>query len=344
MITCPHNEWLKLHRDRDEWSITYEGRLQKLVADMTHADTQYPSLLLFIGKKNKKQALRALFPAINHKRRSVQGIISLNIDPTTADAENPMLFAEANPENLPIKLNETADCCHETKRYRLDWVSDQYPKPETGDVVDRIYSLLLLPFTDVLCLFAEDFLSLEEVSNLLCRWAERGQESAISRPRVIIIVTQTVNSADFIKSLPDVSKSFSSVTIIALLDAVEVSPTARYFPLKDALLREADYARRAKITEQALFSATHLRAFFHKALIHFTTTTSLPFSFFRASREGSDIDDQFSAHLGSFLQLCYQHEVSLDDAATYIASAILVDSSPPGMHRKILRPPIPTGH
>ena len=44
-------------------------------------------------------------------------------------------------------------------------------------------------------------------------------------------------------------KSFSSITIIALLDAVEVLPTARYFSLKDALLQEADYARQVKITE-----------------------------------------------------------------------------------------------
>ena len=158
-------------------------------------------------------------------------------------------------------------------------------------MVKRIYLLLLFPFTNVLCLFAEDFLSLEEVSNLLCRWAERGQESAISWPCVIIITTQTVNSMDFIKSLLDVSKSFSSVIIMALLDAVEVLLTTRYFLLKDALLWEADFARRAKITEQALFSATHFRVFFHKVLIYFTTTISLPFSFIHASREGSNINN-----------------------------------------------------
>ncbi|XTI83842.1 hypothetical protein V2W45_1223890, partial [Cenococcum geophilum] len=160
------------------------------------------------------------------------GIIRLNIDLTTAGAENLMLFAEANLENLLIKLSKTVDCCHKTKRYRLDW---------TKDMVDRIYSLLLLPFTNVLCLFAEDFLSLEEVLNLLYRWVKRGQELVISRLYVIIIVTQIVNSADFIKSLLDVLKSFSSVTIIALLDAMEVSLTTRYFLLKDALLQEADY-------------------------------------------------------------------------------------------------------
>ena len=158
-------------------------------------------------------------------------------------------------------------------------------------MVNRIYSLLLFPFTDVLYLFAEDFLSLEEVSNLLYRWAEQGQELAISRPHIIIVTTQTINSVDFIKSLLDVLKSFSSVTIMALLDAVKVLLTARYFPLKDTLLQEADFARQAKITEQTLFSVTHLRAFFYKALIHFTTTTSLPFSFFHASRERSNIDD-----------------------------------------------------
>jgi len=44
-------------------------------------------------------------------------------------------------------------------------------------------------------------------------------------------------------------KSFSSVTIIALLDAVEILLTARYFLLKDALLQEANYTWQAKITE-----------------------------------------------------------------------------------------------
>jgi len=46
---------------------------------------------------------------------------------------------------------------------------------------------------------------------------------------------------DFIKSLLDVLKSFSSVIIIALLDAVEVLLTIYYFLFKDAFLQEADY-------------------------------------------------------------------------------------------------------
>jgi len=85
-----------------------------------------------------------------------------------------MLFAKANLETPPIKLSEIVECYYKTKRYRLDWVSNQYPKPEIGDMVNRIYLLLLLPFTDILYLFIEDFLSLEEVLNLLYRWAERG--------------------------------------------------------------------------------------------------------------------------------------------------------------------------
>jgi len=83
-----------------------------------------------------------------------------------------MLFTEANPENLLIKPSKTADCCYKTKQYRLNWVSDQYPKPKTKNIVNRIYSLLLLPFTNILYLFIEDFLSLDKVLNILYRWAE----------------------------------------------------------------------------------------------------------------------------------------------------------------------------
>jgi len=103
-------------------------------------------------------------------------------------------------------------------------------------VVNRIYLLLLLPFTNVLYLFIEDFLSLEKVLNLLYRWAEQSQESIISQLYIIIVTTQTVNSIDFIKSLLDILKSFSSITIIALLNTVEVLLTTHYFLLKDTLL------------------------------------------------------------------------------------------------------------
>ena len=103
-------------------------------------------------------------------------------------------------------------------------------------MVDRIYSLLLLLFINVLYLFIKDFLNLKEVLNLLYRWAEQSQESIISQLYIIIVTTQTVNSIDFIKSLLDILKSFSSITIIALLNTVEVLLTTRYFLLKNTLL------------------------------------------------------------------------------------------------------------
>jgi len=61
---------------------------------------------------------------INHKQHSVQHIISLNIDPTTAGAKNLILFAEANLETPLIKLSKIIEYCYKTKWYRLNWVSD----------------------------------------------------------------------------------------------------------------------------------------------------------------------------------------------------------------------------
>ena len=337
MASCAHVEWLQLCQDQKELSIVYGARLRKLVEGMTRARTQYPSLLFFVGKKTKTRALRALFPENNHTRRRGHGIANLHIDSITADTEKPILFADADLEGGLVEQSGILCHCHEITRYRIDWADERDP---TKDIMNKLYARLFFAFTDVLCLFAEDCGGLDGVTERLRSWVNIGPGSSMIRPRVVIVTTQEPKPdyGCFAELLPDLSRSFSAVKVVNLLDIADVSSTARHIPLKDALLREADVARRARINDRTLFSAIHLRAFFDRALRQTAATVSDPFDFVHASRERNEVDSRFSLHLSAFLRLCLDDEISLDSIASFVASATLMDAFPPGMHRK---PPDP---
>jgi hypothetical protein len=59
-----------------------------------------------------------------------------------------------------------------------------------------------------------------------------------------------------------------------------------------------------------------------------------PFDYIRASRHGNELQADYKDYLTSFLRLGAASGVFYDNMAAYIASTILFDTYPPGMHRK----------
>ncbi|KAK4983938.1 hypothetical protein LTR66_008655, partial [Elasticomyces elasticus] len=102
----------------------------------------------------------------------------------------------------------------------------------------------------------------------------------------------------------------------------------------DKLLGEMDLARQVRIENRTLFSANHLQAFLDRAPKHVTSTASAPFSFIRASREQNPVGEEFATHVGRFLRLCIDGGAPEQFITSCTASAIIIDSFPPGMHRK----------
>ncbi|KAK4973279.1 hypothetical protein LTR28_011530 [Elasticomyces elasticus] len=93
-----------------------------------------------------------------------------------------------------------------------------------------------------------------------------------------------------------------------------------------------DLARQVRIENRTLFSANHLQAFLDRAPKHVTSTASAPFSFIRASREQNPVGEEFATHVGRFLRLCIDGGAPEQFITSCTASAIIIDSFPPGMH------------
>lgn len=115
MTICKHLGWLQVTGGK-EVALINPGRLTRIVGELTNPTAQQPSVLFFIGRKAKTQALRELFP--NHiKKGRYDGIATLRVDNTSLYSDHPVLFAESDPSTTVVSTLDTS--CHETESFPI---------------------------------------------------------------------------------------------------------------------------------------------------------------------------------------------------------------------------------
>ena len=328
-----HIAWVEII-NHDGIFIRDEGRMAQLEKEMTKPAEQYPSCVLFIGKAVKDQAIRHVFRHNTRKKSADDGIVNLRLNASTSLFRNPILFADSNPSiRIPARISPTPN----TVSYPTVW-----PLSHDSSVYEILFGRLLFMFCDVICVFADDFPSLEKVAENLKNWAKVASASGTLVPaKVIIVASSNCSSAtydqlqrdDFQSILsngnPDhLHEAFSSITFMHLAND-QISPMARHRPLREQILRELDEVRHCRVYNRCLFSAVHLSAFFTLAVQHVAKSVREPYDFIRASQYLSAGTD-FDKHFCTFLHLTIKARIPRNDAASFIASSILLDSYPPG--------------
>ncbi len=340
MAPCTHSTWLyfsKIH----ELTLYDEGRFARLLNDLSDATTQQPSLLLFVGRQAKNTALRELFPFNSFKKKRNTGGVDLRLDTTTITSNYPIFIVDSDSK-LETSTTLSKSTCHEVRSYRLHW---ECP-PQLG-VSDILYARLLFLITDVICIFADDFNSPTEIVALLKSWAAAGSASCLPRlvrPRIVIVTTEDEASITFnvlqaqdLKfglGQQDLINFFSSIIVLYLTRA-PISSLARHRRLKEVLLRHADEMRQLRQQARQLYSAVHLHRFFREAVSHVSQTVERPFNFIQASRVSNPIRDEYGKHLAAFVRLADLHGIACEETASLIASGMLMDAYPPGMHSRL---------
>ena len=214
-----------------------------------------------------------------------------------------------------------------------------------------VYARLAFLFSDVICIFADDFGGLESVASYISQWVEIGSASSLPRsirPRMVIVQTEdsmaaTQSFLEFkelqfrleIENKEHRDDVFSSIILLRLQGA-HLSPLARHHRLKDVLLKEIDMARLIRLEEKALFSATHFEAFFRQAIHHIAQSCIHPFDFIERSRIYNEVGFDHQNHLSRFLRLGFENHISAESLTFIIASSLLMDAYPPKMHNIII--------
>lgn len=179
-MNCAHHRWLRFS-DVKKITLIDTGRLTRLISELNHPSHQWPTLLLFVGRKVKQIALKEIFPYNNIKKSTSEDIITLRSETTSIHTDHPIFFAESDPFK-PLIINSNPHVhCHNIMSVPLQWT-----KSVTNSLFDIIHARLLGLFVDVLCIFADDFKDFDSVVQRLKTWASPGEIAMPSkevRPR-----------------------------------------------------------------------------------------------------------------------------------------------------------------
>jgi len=253
-----------------------------------------------------------------------------------------VLFAESDPSATVISASNAS--CHETESFPVRWAN----ATTVHDVYDILHARIFCPFSDVLCIFADDFPNFKSVVDRLKTWAIAGVGSSPFeqvRPSVVIVKRGGEASASptlDLLEMQDVQFSldqkvlknfYSSIKVLHLADE-QISPLARFRRLKELLWRQMDEMRNVRLRCRCLYSAVHLNKFFQIAVSQTAASALRPFNFVTASRLGNEVGPDHSDHLTSFLRFGMYRGLSNDTMASFIASSIVLDAYSPNMHRE----------
>ncbi len=92
-----------------------------------------------------------------------------------------MFFAESDPSTTIVSTTTTS--CHETESFPIRWAN----ATTVQDVYDILHARIFCQFSDVLCIFADDFPNFKSVVDRLRTWAIAGGGSNLPQPSVVIV-------------------------------------------------------------------------------------------------------------------------------------------------------------
>ena len=328
-------------------------------------DVQYPQMLMFIGGREKTDCQKTLFSAKGTHGHNMIHLRS-NLDVPT---RTPILIADCELHRAPRLSKALWDRLPPgVEQHSLRWHQNLPSAFQPSVLANLVYSKLILPFTNITCIFADDFGGTREAAKVLASWilslGGRSLDLPVAAyPRIFILQQWTDPIGTFDEKLATLAfveelrrqtnlarrgerdmdefqfssllrRQFSELSVLTL-------PMTNYGKdglrqtqrLRERLLQESREVQELRHREQVAFSTGHYEAFFHLACCHFASDMVAPFDFIAATRIANPIPDKFSSHLLNFVRLAPSQGLMVF-TLPFIASAFHLDGFPPDMHSK----------
>lgn len=331
MFHCPHVQWLELDRLDRRWTLTDPGRLKCVVSEFLNPRQQTPSVVFFVGNNLKSEALRNIYPNNNISGQEAHGIANLRVEAGAHEFKSPTLFADCTPGAPCMSLLGPRTICHENHRHTI--CADDSP---IEDVITTIQVNFILPFSHVVCVFADDLGGNYACARYIEGWMRKSFRSTSSRshanPHLLIATTDSSNLDALVQIECDESFSliFESFQILS-----EAGSSRLKFPrLKTTLQHVTDDASRSRGQMHLLFNAADLANLFSFAVSQ-DPTKPIDLLISPLHRASSISAQYVVPHLQTFLSLSAGH-LSERQAVELVASALLTQYYPPTAHCRCL--------
>ncbi|KAJ9621802.1 hypothetical protein H2204_011718 [Knufia peltigerae] len=313
------------------------GQFQRVCNDLPRPTSQMPRVIHFVGRQQKTLALKKILANNNVQRSPTQYFAGLRADLSTCNHDSPLLFLDSDPVSTTTDLR-----LHDVQSFQshpLLWLREG---ADTKIVSDALHARLLFTIADLICVFLDDFSDIYDLTQQLEDWCRLGPASrhdGLVRPRLLVVSMGSdlpITAAGRLRKMQDtLSENFSIVQPL-FLGGHALSPLARYQRLKDAIISHSADIHQLKRQRYLAFSALHLAEIFRATTLHCAKTLTVPCDILSIARPQSGQQRNISQHVSRFFQLCQQHRVTYSDTVRAVASALLVDAYPPGMHRGLI--------
>ena len=358
--------WLTLRAGLRDLVLQEHLRTYNFFNGFLYPEEQCPQMITMIGERTKTLIMRKL----RFGPRAPDGIageVHLRVDIDGLRVESPRIFADCELHNSSslIKVGiEQSD--GDTTRRPLTWHRGISHALDQATLSQIIYSKLIAPFSTVICFFAADLGGLPAVAELLALWligfSNRPSDLPLSTfPRILIltewdrpeIFDEEKATNDFILALGrEAEKKHGVLTsssgklkmaeiksiLLAQFGKLRVisypslnSSYRSWKSLRSRILLDSDELQSRRKEACVAFSSNHFKAFFSLACDHFCSNIVSPFNFIQASRIVYPVPTELSFYIGQFLKKVAPVQY-LNFAVPIIASALVFDSYPVGMH------------
>ena len=338
MLPCPHVQWLDLDGIFPAWSLVDPNKLKRIVDFFEHPEAQYPSVVFFIGKRSKTDALKGLYANNNTTRWKSHGIANLHVDLDTIRSTYPTIFADCTVNAACTGHLGTWDTCHASRHYVVG-EDDESNSMRLKDIVSHIHVNLLFPFTHVVCLFASDFGGNKACASYVENWLRiEGSTPDTKIHGVPCLVIATTDPGD-IGSLVQLechtkfNLVFGSLTIVKVEVSARAADPGNLF-LQAELRRIMDEARNDRLQGDLLLSAKHLAQTFPRAIRAFANCPHKAINIFSCSDHPAAHVPSVADHLKAFLSAGIRLGAPTRAVSEFIASAFLVQGYPSYAHRE----------
>ena len=347
MTSCEHIVWLQTVNIK-KLQFWEDSQIKQVIQKMLNPIAQYSSFIFFVSQKVKNIALCELFSYNNIKWGHCDGFINLWIDNVTIHSDHSIWFANSD-SLLQSTSSSDAAICHESKTYSVCW------KPSSEySMFDVVHAQLFFLFTDMICIFVNDFDDLKSIAECLIAWAVIDSAfnlSKLTQLRVIVVTSADSSSLthNILKtenfhfnlqqhSHQTILSFFSSITLFYLLRD-HLSQLTQHCELRENILKQAEKMWDIHSSSQNLFSALHLHHLYKKVMLHTTEIIMQQFSFLLAAQEVNTLWIDLKNYLLTFMKLEAWFKLPYDALTLHIALSLLMNAYLPDMHCEPLTDP-----
>jgi hypothetical protein len=321
----------------------------------TSHESTYPSVVSLLGRRHKSEVLRHILggPDSDYPQEP-HGQIHLWLEPHSTRSK-PRLYADCEINHYNVSHWSSSLPSSPVANTPIEWAPPG--RVASIDLGAYICSRVLLPMSNVICIFASDFGGISGTARFIAKLIQvfsnhdllglfkprllvvyssqsaRLTEAELESRMMSILQNQLCNDAEDKDSENLIYSVFHSLRTLILRPGSLNSREQAQFIHKRLLVMDSD-ATESRMSNRVLFSFSHIQSLCSSLVMHFCKEQDAAFSFVGHSRPHGFSLEMLNEHLNALLAMIECEAWLWHFVIPLLASSLLLATYPPESHCK----------